>query len=197
MIYFSGQNRSIPRDTCTPRPVTPETAICLEPATLLHLACDARAGGGEQGPSAVAGPVIGVVGDLRHAQDEGRDRAAYRPCRHPHQTAPSPSPSATKLVRRPGRTHQLFSLLQVKGLCAEPAGRWWLVLRSMTQPWDRFERTTKVWVRAHRSARLGRVACSKMRIFWARLQVALLQVMGLCAGPLRCRWLALRSTTRP
>ena len=60
----------------------------------------------------------------------------------------------------------------MKGLCAEPAGRWWLVLRSMTQPWDRFERTTKVWVRAHRSARLGRVACSKMRIFWARLQVS-------------------------
>ena len=62
-------------------------------------------------------------------------------------------------------------LLQVKGLCAEPAGRWWLALRSMTQPWDRVERTTKVWVRAHRSARVARFACSKMSIFRLRLQV--------------------------
>ena len=41
----------------------------------------------------------------------------------------------------------------------------------MTRPWDRFERTTKVWVRAHRSALVGGVACSKMSIFWPRLQV--------------------------
>ena len=40
----------------------------------------------------------------------------------------------------------------------------------MTRPWDRIERTTKVRVCAHRSARVGRLACSKMAIFWARLQ---------------------------
>ena len=40
----------------------------------------------------------------------------------------------------------------------------------MTRPWDRIERTTKVRVCAHRSARVGRLACSKMAIFCARLQ---------------------------
>jgi hypothetical protein len=40
----------------------------------------------------------------------------------------------------------------------------------MTRPWDRIERTTKVRVCAHRSARVGRLACSKMAIFWDRLQ---------------------------
>ena len=58
--------------------MTPETAICQELATLLRLACDARAGGGEQGPSAVAGSIIGVCGRggapvwLRLAMGKGR-----------------------------------------------------------------------------------------------------------------------------
>ena len=43
-----------------PRRVTPETAICQGLATLLRLACDARAGGGEQGPPAVVESIIGV-----------------------------------------------------------------------------------------------------------------------------------------
>ena len=43
-----------------PRRVTPETAICEGLETLLRLARDARAGGGEQGPVAVVGSVVGV-----------------------------------------------------------------------------------------------------------------------------------------
>ena len=43
-----------------PRRVTPETAIFEGLETLLRLARDARAGGGGQGPMAVAGSVVGV-----------------------------------------------------------------------------------------------------------------------------------------
>ena len=43
-----------------PRRVTPETAIFEGLETLLRLARDARAGGGEQDPVAVAGSAVGV-----------------------------------------------------------------------------------------------------------------------------------------
>ena len=43
-----------------PRRVTPETAIFEGLETLLRLTRDARAGGGEQGPSALAGSIIVV-----------------------------------------------------------------------------------------------------------------------------------------
>ena len=62
MIYFSGKSGAIPRDACTQRRVTPETEICEALATLLRLPLDARDGGWEQGPLAVAESVIGVYG---------------------------------------------------------------------------------------------------------------------------------------
>ena len=62
MIYFLGQNSKID-PICImrrPRRVTPETAIFEGLETLLRLARDARAGGGEQGPMAVAESVVVV-----------------------------------------------------------------------------------------------------------------------------------------
>ena len=56
-----------------------------------------------------------------------------------------------------------YSLLQVKGLYAGPIRRWWLVLRSTLGLGDRIERAIKVWVCAHRSARVSRLACSQKK----------------------------------
>ena len=56
MIYFLDPICIMRR----PRWVTPETAIFEGLETLLRLARDARAGGGEQDPVAVAGSAVGV-----------------------------------------------------------------------------------------------------------------------------------------
>ena len=56
MIYFLDPICIMRR----PRRVTPETAIFEGLETLLRLARDARAGGGEQDPVAVVGSVVGV-----------------------------------------------------------------------------------------------------------------------------------------
>ena len=68
---------------------------------------------------------------------------------------------ARSMLSPPLRMH---SLLQVKGLYAGPIRRWWLVLRSTLGLGDWIERAIKVWVCAHRSARVSRLACSQKNV---------------------------------